>query len=39
MGYHHLLTVYPTAQLAAGVALYPAELSEVFLEEGNSRWA
>jgi hypothetical protein len=38
MGYHHLLTVYPTAQLAAGVALYPAELSEVFLEEGSSRW-
>ena len=33
MGYHRLLTVYPTAQVAAGVALDPAELGEVFLGE------
>ena len=32
MGYHRLLTVYPTAHLAAGTALDPAELGEVFLE-------
>jgi hypothetical protein len=31
MGYSRLLTVYPTAQVAAGVALDPAELGEVFL--------
>ena len=31
MGYPRLLTVYPTAQVAAGVALDPAELGEVFL--------
>ena len=32
MGYHRLLTVYPTAHLAAGTGLEPAELGEVFLE-------
>jgi hypothetical protein len=32
MGYHRLLTVYPMAYLAAGTALDPAELSDVFLE-------
>ena len=36
MGYHRLLTVYPTALLAAGAALDPAELGEVFLEGGSS---
>jgi hypothetical protein len=35
MGYHRLLTVYPTAHLAAGAALDPAELGEVFLEGGR----
>jgi hypothetical protein len=35
MGYHHLLTVYPTAHLAAGAALDPAELGELFLEGGR----
>jgi hypothetical protein len=32
MGYHRLLTVYPTVHLAAGTELEPAELGEVFLE-------
>ena len=36
MGYHRLLTVYPTAHPAAGAALEPAELGEVFLEAGSS---
>ena len=35
MGYHRLLTVYPTAHVAAGAALDPAELVEVFLEGGR----
>ena len=37
MGYHRLLTVYPTAQPAAGTALDPAELGELFLEVGQQR--
>jgi hypothetical protein len=36
MGYHRLLTVYPTAHVAVGAALDPAELGEVFLEGGSS---
>jgi hypothetical protein len=32
MGYHRLLTVYPTAHLAAGTGLDPADLGEVFLD-------
>jgi len=32
MGYERLLTVYPTAHLAAGTGLDPAELGELFLE-------
>ena len=32
MGYHRLLTVYPTVHLAAGTELDPAELGEAFLE-------
>lgn len=39
MGYHRLLMVYPTAHLAAGVALDPAELVEIFLEGGSARRA
>lgn len=39
MGYPRLLTVYPTAHPAAGAALEPAELGEVFLEAGSSRRA
>jgi len=35
MGYHRLLTVYPTAHVAAGVVLDLAELGEVFLEGGR----
>jgi hypothetical protein len=37
MGYHRLLTVYPTAHPAAGTGLDPAELSEVFLEVCRER--
>jgi hypothetical protein len=32
MGYHRLLTVYPTAHFVAGTGLEPAELGEVFME-------
>jgi len=32
MGYPRLLTLYPTAHLAAGTGLDPAELGEIFLE-------
>lgn len=39
MGDHRLLTVYPTLHLAAGVALEPAELVEIFLEGGSMRRA
>ena len=35
MGYHRLLTVYPTAHVAAGVGLDRAELEELFLEGGR----
>ena len=35
MGYHRLLTVYPTAHVAAGVVLDLAELEELFLEGGR----
>ena len=35
MGYHRLLTVYPTAHVAAGVVLDRAELEELFLEGGR----
>jgi hypothetical protein len=37
MGYHRLLTVYPAAHLAAGTALEPAELGEIFVEGGRAR--
>jgi len=37
MGYPRLLTVYPTVHLAAGTALEPAELGEVFVEVGRLR--
>jgi len=36
MGYHRLLTVYPAAHLAAGTALEPAELGELFVEGGRA---
>jgi hypothetical protein len=35
MGYPRLLTVYPTAHMAAGTGMHPAELGEVFLEAGR----
>ena len=37
MGYHRLLTLYPTAHLAAGTGVDPAELDEVFLEVCRQR--
>jgi hypothetical protein len=37
MGYHRLLTVYPTAHMAPGTGMAPADLSEVFLEAGRRR--
>jgi len=36
MGYRRLLTVYPAAHLAAGTALEPAELDELFVEGGSA---
>ena len=36
MGYHRLLTVYPAAHLAAGTALEPAELGELFVAGGRA---
>jgi len=35
MGYPRLLTMYPTAHMAAGTGMDPAELGEVFLEAGR----
>jgi hypothetical protein len=35
MGYPRLLTMYPTAHMAAGTGMDPAELGEVFLEVGR----
>ena len=36
MGYHRLLTIYPTAHMAPGTGMDPAELGEVFLEAGTN---
>ncbi len=32
MGYHRLLTAYPTAHIAAGTEIDPADMGELFLE-------
>jgi hypothetical protein len=37
MGYQRLLTIYPTAHIAAGAGMDPAELGEVFLEAYRQR--
>jgi hypothetical protein len=37
MGYPRLLTVYPTAHIAAGTGMHPADLGEVFLETSMRR--
>jgi hypothetical protein len=34
--HRRLLTVYPAAHLAAGTALEPAELDELFVEGGSA---